>query len=110
MGQSPLLHKDHLLEMGLSLIWSLMGQSHLLHKPHLLEMTRSLAWSLRLIALSRNPKLSPTGQQTAKHDGLYPLLSVLLTVPPFVEHFQQCDNPCHVGFYALAFLSFLQIS
>ena len=49
---------------------------------------------------------SPAGQQTAKHDGLYPLLSVLLTVPPFVERFQQRDDPCRVGFYALAFLSF----
>ena len=51
---------------------------------------------------------SPTGQQTTKHDGLYPLLSVLLTVPPFVERFQQRDDPCH-GFYTLVFLSFLQI-
>ena len=41
--------------------------------------------SLTLIALSCNPKLSPAGQLTAKHDGLYPLLSVSLTVPPFVE-------------------------
>ena len=42
-----------------------------------------------------------------KHDlGLYPLLSILLTVPPFVERFQQRDDPCRVGFYALAFLSF----
>ena len=31
--------------------------------------------SLTLIALPCNPKLSPTGQQTAKHDGLYPLYS-----------------------------------
>ena len=44
--------------------------------------------------------------QTAKHDGFYPLLSVLLTVPPFVERFQQRDDPCRIGFYALAFLSF----
>ena len=44
--------------------------------------------------------------QTAKHDGFYPLLPVSLTVPPFVERFQQRDDPCHVGFYALAFLSF----
>ena len=60
--------------------------------------------SLTLIALSCNPKLSPAGQQTAKHDGLYPLLSVSLTVPPFVERFQQRNDPCRVGFYALAFL------
>ena len=40
--------------------------------------------------------------QTAKHDGLYPLLSISLTVPPFVEHFQQRDDPCRIGFYALA--------
>ena len=58
-----------------------------------------------LIALSCNPKLSPAGQQTAKHDGIYPLLSVSLTVPPFVECFQQHDDPCPVGFYAIAFLS-----
>ena len=62
--------------------------------------------SLTLIALSCNPKLSPAGQQTAKHDWLYPLHSVLLTVPPFVERFQQRDDPCRVDFYALAFLSF----
>ena len=36
--------------------------------------------SLTLIALSYNPK------------------------PSFVEHLQQCDDPCRVGFYALAFL------
>ena len=59
-----------------------------------------------LIALSCDPKLSSTGQQTAKHYGLYPLLSISLTVPPFVEHFQQRNGPCRVGFYALAFLSF----
>ena len=41
--------------------------------------------------------------QTAKHDGFYPLLSVSLTVPPFVESFQQRDDPCRVGFYAFAF-------
>ena len=35
--------------------------------------------------------------QTAKYDGLYPLFSVSLTVPPFVEHFQQHDDPCRVG-------------
>ena len=34
--------------------------------------------SLTLIALSCTPKLSPAGQQTTKHDGLYPLLSVSL--------------------------------
>ena len=60
-----------------------------------------------LISLSCEPKLSPAGQQTAKLDGLYPLLSVLLTVPPFVERFQQRNDPCRVGFYAIAFLSFL---
>ena len=60
--------------------------------------------SVTLIALSCDPKLS--GQQTTKHNGLYPLLSVLLTVPPFVERFQQRDDPCRVGFYTLAFLSF----
>ena len=62
--------------------------------------------SLTLIALSCNPKFSPAGQQTTKHDGLYPLLSVSLTVLPFVERFQQRDDPGRVGFYALAFLSF----
>ena len=35
------------------------------------------------------------------------LLSVLLTVPPFVERFQQHDDPCRIGFYALAFISFV---
>ena len=72
MGQSPLLHKGHLLETGHSLVWSLVGQSLLLCKAHLLETTRSLM----LIALSCNPKLSPAGQQTVKHDGLFPLLSI----------------------------------
>ena len=43
-------------------------------------------------ALSCNPKPSPAGQQTAKHDWLYPFLSVSLTVPPFVERFQQRDD------------------
>ena len=62
--------------------------------------------SLTLITLSCNPKLSPDGQQTVKHDELYSLLSVSLTVPPFVEHFQQRDDPCRVGFYTVAFLSF----
>ena len=109
---SPLLHKAHLLEMGLSLIRSLTGQSQLLLNAHLLEtglsLIRSLMGSilsvaqglftgdnsfsglesLTLIALCCNPKLSPDGQQTAKHDGLYPLLSVSLTLPPFVEGFQ----------------------
>ena len=47
--------------------------------------------------------------QTAKHDGFYPLLFISLTVPPFVECFQQRDDSCRVGFYALAFLSFLLI-
>ena len=48
--------------------------------------------------------------QTAKHDGLYPLFSILLTMPPFVERFQQRDDPCRIGFYTLAFHSFfLQI-
>ena len=32
--------------------------------------------SLTLIALSYDSKLSPSGQQIAKHDGLYPLLLV----------------------------------
>ena len=50
--------------------------------------------SLILIALSCDPKLSPAGQQAAKHDELYPLLSVSLTVPPFVECFQQRNDPC----------------
>ena len=62
--------------------------------------------SLTLIALFCDPKLSPAGQQTAKHNGLYPLLSISLTVLPFVEHFQQRDDPCRIGFYVLAFLSF----
>ena len=44
--------------------------------------------------------------QTAKHDGLYLLLSVSLAVPPFVEPFQQRYNPCRIDFYALAFLFF----
>ena len=44
----------------------------------------SLVWKfLTLIALFCNPKLSPAGQQTVKHDGFHTLLSVLLTVPPF---------------------------
>ena len=60
--------------------------------------------SLTLIALSCNPKLSPAGQQTVKHDRIYPLLSVSLTVPPFVEHVQQCDDPCPISFYTLVFL------
>ena len=51
-----------------------------------------------LIALPCDPKLSPVGQQTAKHDVLYPLLSVSLTVPPYVERFQQRDDPCRGGF------------
>ena len=66
--------------------------------------------SLTLITLSCDQKLSPAGQQTAKHDGLYPLLSISLTVPPSVERFQQCDDPCRIGFYALAFLSFFSDS
>ena len=61
---------------------------------------------LTLIALSYDQKCSPAGQQTTKHDGLFPLLSVSQTMPPFVERFQQHDDPCHVGSYALAFLSF----
>ena len=60
--------------------------------------------SLTLIALLCDPKLNPAGQQTTKHDGLYSLLSVLLTMPPIVERFQQCDDPYCIGFYALAFL------
>ena len=40
---SLLLLNAHLLETGLSLIWSLMGQSHLLCKAHLLETT--VLWS-----------------------------------------------------------------
>jgi len=40
--------------------------------------------------------------QTAKHDGLYLLLSVSLAVPPF----QQRYNPCRIDFYTLAFLFF----
>jgi len=51
--------------------------------------------SLTLIALSCDPKLFPAGQQTAKHNGLYPLLSVSLTVPPFVERFQQRRSLFH---------------
>ena len=38
------------------------------------------------------------------------LLSLLLTVPPFVELFQQRDDPCGIGFYTLAFLSSDSIS
>ena len=45
-----------------------------------------------------------------KHDlGLYPLLSILLTVPPFVERFQQRDDPCVRWFLRLS-LSFLLYS
>ena len=65
--------------------------------------------SLTLIALSSGPRSSPARQQTAKHDGLYPLLSVSLTMSPFVERFQQRDDPCHVGFYASSFLFLLRI-
>ena len=59
-----------------------------------------------LIPSSYDPKLSPAGKHTAKHDGLYPLFSVSLTVPPFVERFQRRDDPCRVGFYASTFLFF----
>ena len=48
--------------------------------------------SVTLIALSCDSKLSPAGQLTAKHDGLYLLLFVSLSVPPFVERFQQRDR------------------
>ena len=98
-----------------------MGQPYLLCNAHLLESHGSVSFAVRgsyarhdsfsglesltLIALSCDPKLFPAGQQTAKHDGLYPLLSVSLTVPPFVERFQQRDDSCRVGFYALAFFS-----
>ena len=51
--------------------------------------------SLTLIALSCDPILFPAGQQTVKHDRLYPLLSVSLTVPPFVECFQQRQGVLH---------------
>ena len=34
------------------------------------------------------------------------ILSVSLTAPPFVERFQQRDDPRRVDFYASAFLSF----
>ena len=46
--------------------------------------------------------------QTTKHNGLYPLLSISLTMSPFVEFFQQRNDPCCIGFYVytLAFLSF----
>ena len=105
MGQSHMLCNAHLIETGISLIRSLRGQSHLLLIAHLFETALSLIQSLMhglvssvvqgpfagddsfsdlesltLIALSCNPKLSPTGQHTAKHNGLYPLLSVSLTV------------------------------
>ena len=86
-----------------------MDESHLLRKDHLLESgdgSFSVLESLTLIALSCNPKLPLAGQQTAKYDGLYLLLSVSLTMPSFVERFQQRDGPCRVSFYALAFLSF----
>ena len=63
--------------------------------------------SLTLIVLSCDRKLSPAGQQTTKHDGLYPLLSISLTMPSFVEHFQQCDDPCRIGFYTFNSLSLL---
>ena len=46
MGQSPLLRKAHLLEMGLSLIQSLMGQPPLLRKAHFLETGISLIRNL----------------------------------------------------------------
>ena len=102
MGQSHLLVTDHFLETDLSMIRSLIGS---------VSSVGSFAGDdsfsgLESLTLSCNPKLSPAGQQTAKHDGLYPLLSVSLTMPPFVEGFQQRDDPCHVCFNTLAFLSF----
>ena len=75
-------------------------------RPNLRWLVLWSGVSNTIIALSCSPKLSPTGEQTAKHDGLYPLLSVSLTVPPFVERFLQHNNPCRIGFYPLAFLSF----
>ena len=62
-----------------------------------------------LIALSSGPRSSPAQQQTAKHDELYPLLSVSLIVSPFAERFQQRDDPYRVGFYASVFLFFLRV-
>ena len=44
--------------------------------------------------------------QTRSMMGSISLLSISLTVPPFVERFQHRDDPCRVGFYALPFLSF----
>ena len=43
-----------------------------------------------LTYLSCEPKLSPTGQQTAKHNGLYLLLSAPLTVPSAVRRSLLC--------------------
>ena len=98
MGQSHLLCEAHLLDTGLSLtgvLWvSLISCTMLICSRQaslwvsLICCARSFVGdnsfsgleSLTLIALSCNPKLSLVGQQTAKHDGLYPLLSVSLTV------------------------------
>ena len=46
-----------------------------------------------LIALSCDPKLSPAGQQTGKHDGLYPLLTVSLTVLSLLSTFSSATIP-----------------
>ena len=56
MSQFPLLRKAHLLEMGLSLIWSLMGLSHLLHNA--VHMTRLAVCSESVVEVSRRPDLS----------------------------------------------------
>ena len=116
MGQSPLLHKTHLLERGLSLIWSLMGQSHSVaqdsftgdgplldpesHGSVLSVAQGFICWRRldSIIALSCNQPNTPAGQQTAKHDGLCSLLS--LANRAFVERFKQRDDPCRVGFHA----------
>ena len=68
--------------------------------------------SLTLIALSCDPKLSPAGQQITKHDGLYPFNTLrLVNCASFCwALLQQRNDPCRIGFYTLAFLSFfLQI-
>ena len=126
VGQSSLLSDAHLLQPGLSLIrvscvslLCCMCDAHLLQPLHATVSYASRGSlapagplsgleSLTLIALSSDPRSSPAQQQTAKHDELYPLLSVSLTVS-FVERFQQRDDPYRVGFYASAFLFFLRV-
>ena len=56
-------------------------------------------------------KLVPTRDDS--YSGLESLMLIVLSCNPklsFVERFQQRDDPCRVGFYALAFLSSDSIS